>query len=87
MAKTAPDPNVLYREEYETLMEALAVSSLRKPLENYLNARRRGAGETMLTPSLTLDQIQIIRGKAQAFSELLAMCLSAKAIHSENEGD
>lgn len=81
-AKKPTPPNIagatpLYQDEYEELVDVLCNASTRKAFRNYLNARRLGAGETALAPSVTNEQIQIIRGKAQAFMELLAMCDAA----------
>lgn len=86
VVKAPPVEKPMYGSEYDALLEAFKTPSFRKAMTNYCAARRDGAGQTMLLPSNTPDQLQIIRGKAQAFFELLAMCELAKA-SDDQEGE
>ena len=71
----------------EELIETLAASThVRGVLVRYLEARHENMGRTVLLPSVDVDQIHVIRGKAQFMSELAALCITAEK-RSEEQGD
>lgn len=88
MKKAGEKP--MYQVEYDALVKHLESIGVRRAFVRYLNARRLGSAETILSPKVeTLAHVEQIRGKAYAFMELLAMCEEAERrakSRNDNEG-
>lgn len=74
-------PKSMYEDQIAPLRELLVANpALIPPLKAFVAARRQGAAESMLMATLSIEQIQIIRGKVALAQEIVEICEEAERV-------